>query len=314
MEKRKMKLQKKSVVLLALLLAAMAMVPMVSAEENFSSSNVIGMKYFSNIPDNVKSQSSSQFPLSEYSLITVDSPEFMKDADCGKTLELTLDGKPYSLHLTPQPSIIAPTAKLYIKTQEGTKVTDIPQIRQYKGSVTGENEKGDAVFTVDKDVILGRISVNNESYFIEQSGIRNSGKIVHIVYNAKNEITRTKQPNTDDIYPMTISHSPISVPDKKQIESVKAPLSTSTVTLLAVYDTQFQSKFSSPSTEIASMMSTAGNAFSPSYIGVNFQINSFVLDSTLTRTSKDTLTTQLISSQSANRDSTSSDLVLLSHR
>lgn len=88
-------------------------------------------------------------------------------------------------------------------------------------------------------------------------------------------------------------------------------MSVSTVGLLAVYDNQFHTAFPSSTTEITSMMSTVGNAFSPSYIGVNFQINAFSWDSTLTSTNKDTLTYQLIASQRSYRDSTHSDLVSL---
>jgi hypothetical protein len=305
-----MNIHKTVVVLLALLLAGMVMVPIVSAENVVSTSKTIGMKYFSDIPEMMKSQSVEPSPISEYSLVIVDSPSFMTDADNGKRLECTLEGQPYSIELTPVPSIIAPGAKLYVKTKEGTKITEVPSVKQYKGRIIG-NKTGEAFFTVDNDVILGRIKTGNESYFIDQYELQNDGKIVHIVYNAKNEVFRTNLPSGNDIIPITNSRSLPTVPEKDQTRNAFSPLSVSTVSLLAVYDNQFHTAYPSSTTEIASMMSTVGNAFSPSYIGVNFQINAFSWDSTLTSTNKDTLANQLISSQSSYRDSTSSDLVSL---
>lgn len=205
----KMQPREWSVVLLASLLAAMAMV---SAGNVVSSSENVGMKYFSDIPKMTKSQSIVPVQISEYSLVTVDSTGFMRDADNGDRLECTLDGQPYSIELTPVPSIIASGAKIYVKTNEGTTITDVPQIKQYKGRIIG-NKTGDAFFTVDKDVILGRIKTGNESYFIDQSGLQIDGKIVHIVYNARNEVVRTKLPTGNDILPVTNLRSFLTVPE-----------------------------------------------------------------------------------------------------
>ncbi|MFA4877952.1 MAG: M12 family metallo-peptidase [Methanoregula sp.] len=291
-------------------MAMMAMVPMVSAEKVIPTSSIMGMKYLSDVPLQTKIISTNPVTISEYSLVTVDPSEFIKNADEGKKLECTLEGEKYSIELTPVPSIIAPGAKLFIKTKEGTTVTDVPRIKQYQGRIIGK-KSGNAFFTVDDKVILGRLTTDNESYFISQYGTQDDGKIVHIVYNAKNELTRTELPSGDDIISVTNSPEIVPILEKNHVETTFSTRSVSTVGLLAVYDTQFHNAYPYSSSEIASMMSTVQNAFSPSYIGVNFQINAFCWDSTLTSTNKDTLTNQLIASQRSYRDSTHSDLVSL---
>lgn len=301
---------KLGVILLALLLAAMAMAPVVSAEKVLQTKDLVGMKYISDISSDSKIQMPISKTIAEYALVTVDPAAFIKNADSMKVVETTINGTVYSIELTAVPSIIAPSAKLYTKTSSGTTVSDIPQVKQYRGRILGATN-GEAFFTVDDKVLLGWISTGNNSYFIDQYGTRDDGKIVHIVYNAKNEVTRKNLPSDNDILPGTVSPGVFAVPDKTLVGNSMSPMTTSNVGLLAVYDTQFHNTYPSSTSEITSMMATVGNAFSPSYVGVNFQINGFCWDSTLTSTNKDTLTNQLISSDSALRTSTSSDLVSL---
>ena len=308
---KRMNLSKTGVVLLVLLLAAMAMVPMVSAEKVLHSKDLVSLKnMMSDVPADSKIQPAISKTITEYALVTVDPAAFIKNADSSKIVECTINRTVYSIELIAIPSIIAPGAKLYIKTSNGTTVTDIPQLKQYRGRILGVTN-GDAFFTVDDKVLLGRISIGNDSYFISQYGTQEDGKIVHMVYNAKNEIIRKKLPSSNDILLGTDSPGILAVPDKTLVGSSVSPMTTSSVGLLAVYDTQFHNAYPSSTSEITSMMSTVGNAFSPSYVGVTFQINGFCWDSTLTSTNKDTLTNQLISSDSALRTSTSSDLVSL---
>ena len=77
-----MNLHKMSIVLLALLLAAMAMVPMVSAGKILSSKEILGMEYLKDtqsLTDNTVGIDRSS--VSEYAFVTVDSKGFMKAAD-----------------------------------------------------------------------------------------------------------------------------------------------------------------------------------------------------------------------------------------
>ncbi|WP_187287572.1 M12 family metallo-peptidase [Methanolacinia petrolearia] len=308
-----MKLKLKMPALSLLLIVALAgaiFVPVVSAENVVPVDATINMKYFTDISDQLKSRSTESVPISEYSLVTVDPIAFMRDADNGKLLEYSLNGENYSIELSEVPSIIAPDAKLYIKTNDGTTVSDIPTIKQYQGRIVG-TKSGDAFFTVDDNVILGRITMDDESYFISQSERQADGKIVHIVYNSKNEIEREILPNEDDIIPITISQEQLELSDNNEIENTISSKSVTTVSLLAVYDSQFHNAYPSSTSEITSMMSTVAEAFSPSYIGVNFQINAFSWDATLTSTDKDDLAEELVDSQSSYRDSTNSDLVSL---
>jgi hypothetical protein len=304
-----MNYRKIDLILLALLLAGMAMVPMVSADEVRSINEIMTMKYLTDSPVDTKLSHIVPDTISDYALVTVDPKQFIKDADSQQMIECSISGKKYQIQLT-EISLIVPDAKLYIKTDRGTTVSDLPRIKQYRGKVIG-SENGDALFTVDDRVILAHISVDNESYFISQHGISDDGKVIHKVYNARNDLIRKNIPDGNDLMPFSKTKEiqdnlAALIPDEKS-----ATKSTSTIGLLAVYDTQFNNAYPSSTSEIASMIASTNTAFSPSYIGVNIQINTFCWDSTLPSTTRSTLMTQLIDSERSLRDSTNSDLVFL---
>jgi len=306
-----MQLRKIGVVLLALLLATMAMVPYVSAEDHVrSTGSIFSMKYLSDSPVGKKIDQRVPDTITDYALVTVDPEGFINDADIQKAIECTINGKEYRIQLEPETSIIAPDAKLLTKTTEGIVETDLPKIKQYKGKISGV-KNGEAFFTVDDKVILARFIVDNESYYISQYGQTDDGKVIHKVYNAKNDLIRKNLPDGNDLMPFSSEGA-----DIKKIESVismerAGTLSSTNVGLLAVYDTQFKNTYPSPASEIASMMATTNSAFSPSYVGVNLQITTFNWDTTLTSTDRATLMNQLMTSQRSLRDSTNSDLVFL---
>lgn len=216
-------LRSAGVLLLALVLAAMAMAPAAGAEKIVPVDTIFGMKYFSDVPDPAEVRSFQQPAVSEYSLVTVDPSAFIRDAENGEELECTLDGEKYSIDLSGIPGVLAPDAKLYIITGNGTMVTDVPQIKQYEGRIVG-NKPGKASFTVDASVILGSITTDDESYFIGQYGTLPDGRIVHIVYNSKNELTRENLPDGDDIFPVPGSPGRLPIPDKKYIRARLAVL------------------------------------------------------------------------------------------
>ena len=89
-----MKHMKISIVLLALLLAAMAMVPPVSAGKILPSKEILDMEYFTDYQTvSVNTLDSEKSTVSEYSLVTVDSEGFRKSADRNTKILITLEGK-----------------------------------------------------------------------------------------------------------------------------------------------------------------------------------------------------------------------------
>jgi hypothetical protein len=191
--------------------------------------DIIDMDYLTDIPAQTNVQSGQPITSSEYSLVTVDSRAFMKDADTIKKVNCTIEGKKYRIELTPAPGIISPDARLSIQTNEGTTITELPPSRQYKGRIIGERA-GEASITVGDDILLAQFTIGNDHYFIDQFGKQDDGKIVHIVANAKNDIRGEKLPSGDDIYSLTVPPGivPVSsetVPEKNLFSGAFAPLS-----------------------------------------------------------------------------------------
>lgn len=311
-----MKLQKLSIILLALLLAAMAMIPMVSAGEIIPSEKVIGMKYFQdNQANEMKKRidapdaSSILAKTSEYALVTVDPKAFMQDADGKHQVTITLDGIEYQMEIHQIASPIDKNAKLIIGDSKSEKIVDLPRILSYRGVIIN-GETGDALFTVCEDVILGKINVGNSSYIIDQlgPGLRDDGKVVHILYNSDKVITDPKSQKAHDaeIYENLIEEQK-GLSDSASESGILAGIkSTSTVDLLAVYDPSFSSLFSNPNGEISNMILQVNTAFSPT--GTTIAIKEYRLATDLSSMDADDLLPEFRSKYSTLRDSTGSDL------
>jgi len=322
-----MNIPKTWAVLLALLLAAMAIVPCVNAEQGLSENTVFQMKYFQNVPlnDNLKSTIASDSrgifnTLSEYSLVTVNPESFVSDAENDNQVLFRVKEKDYVIHLTLVKTPVAKNAKIIIKKPDGEITSELPIIKTYSGTINGDNS-GNALFTVSDDVLLGKISLGNETYFIDQCSLTENGKIVHIIYNSAKDIKRgiprkfdvvirdeiSKEKNPSDQIPAVISDKMDSEGSPVAPDGVK--LSATNVGLMAVYDTQFSSAYPNPTTEISNMISQVNTAFSPA--DVSLTITSFYQDSTLTGTIAYSLLCDFRTSYQDERDQTNSDLAFL---
>jgi len=313
-----MKLRKISIVLLALLLAAMAMVPMVSAGKLIPSQQVIGMKYFQDSPINelakeLTAPEASNIPstLSEYALVTVDSKAFMRDADTKKQVEFSLKGKDYRLNLWQIPSPISKNATLIVGDSKSGHMEKLPRIITYQGVVI-DGENGDALFTVSDNVLLGKITIENTSYIIDQlgPGMRDDGKVVHVIYDSGKFVADPTLKPAHDKY---IFENPISGEKYSSgfihQDNTRSPLTTTYVDLFAAYDPLYRVSYSNPTQEIADMISQANTAFSP--CGVSISIAAYREVTDLNPMQSEDLLRDFRTKYSAVRDSTSSDLAFL---
>ncbi len=140
--------------LLALLLAAMAMVPVVSAANIRPADEILGTKYFqeSIAP---KGEMDGSY-VNEYALVTVDSKGFMNDADTNHTVSFAIRGKIYQVQINEVPDPLDKNAKLIVRTDKGIFEQNIPKIKQYNGKISG-GMAGDAS-------LLLMIKFSSESY------------------------------------------------------------------------------------------------------------------------------------------------------
>jgi hypothetical protein len=321
-----MKQMRLGVILLALLLAGMAMVPMVSAGA-LSNESEFGMKYLQTAPvtENLK-KTIAEDPtgifstVSEYNLVTVNSEAFINDADTTKHVTFNIMDKEYQIYLKSVSTPIDKNVKIVIKTPNGEKSTDLPKIKTYSGEIIGD-EKGTALFTVSDNVLLGKISIGNKTYYIDQCGISENGKIIHILYNSANEI-KSGSPRTFDIVirdeisrksTTEIPYADISSNSTRRETLQTRPQSTTrsltSIGLLAVYDTQFSNSYPNPTAEISNMISQVNNAFAPA--DVSLSITGYYQDSTLTGTIAYPLLCDFRTNYQDERDQTNSDLAFL---
>jgi hypothetical protein len=162
------------------------------------SHDILEMKYFHDLsgPERGNAPDMSD-TLSEYALVTVDSAAFMNDADTSHEITFAIKGTLYRkealyrMHLVSVRPPIAPDAVFIVKNESGETRQALPLIKQYRGSFIG-GLAGDAFFTVSDDVLLGKISIGDTSYFLEQRGPGrvDGGKTIHILYRSDSLIPR----------------------------------------------------------------------------------------------------------------------------
>lgn len=130
----------------------------------------------------------------------------------------------------------------------------MPAVYNYYGSVVGIPESK-VRFTVSNDAVLGWIKVNDVKYIICQAGwIEEKGekKVLHAVYRNMDKVIYGIAPSSDDV--VYDSNNTINLNSKSEICQTKLPLSilsTTTIYVLSVYDTEFVNEFPSSSTEIS---------------------------------------------------------------
>jgi len=306
-----MQLRNINVVLLALLLAAMAIIPMVNAETIISSQKILGMRYFTDYQNSIDTvRSFDHGSLSEYALVTVNSKEFMKDADTNHMIVISIGGKNYQISLEEIPVPLDKNAKLVLHTQKGISIQDIPPIKQYRGKIIG-GTNGDAFFTADDNALLGKISVGNETYIIEQKGIDSKGNTIQVIYNTKNEIIPKTPVGENDIWLITPLKNEILNTTTIKNEVKSATTSTPTVDIMLVYDPQFHNAFPSSNTEVMNMLSQAGTAFSRSDVGVNFNIKAIVSEYAFSNSDPSSLGQEFVNRDSSLKAQYGCDLAFL---
>lgn len=190
----------------------MAILPAKAPAGIVPSHDILEMGYFHDLsgPERSNAPNMSDI-LSEYALVTVDSAAFMNDADTSHEVTFVIHGTLYRkealyrMHLVSVPPPIAPDAVFIEKNERGETRQALPLIKQYKGSLIGK-ETGNAFFTVSDDVLLGRISVGDTYYFLEQRGPgrADGGKTIHILYRSDSLISRaaprTFEPRVPEVY------------------------------------------------------------------------------------------------------------------
>ncbi|MFA5268693.1 MAG: M12 family metallo-peptidase [Methanoregula sp.] len=164
-----MKLRKLSVVLLALLLAAMAMVPIVSATEEISSERAQvqqnqtlktslitfdGLSTFnSQILNEKRSESAVSSSIAKYETLDIDASSLKKQLLSGKQVPIHLNGVPYFMDLHEE--TFYPSAETGVYTFNGKLVSAKNGRTLPKSSV---------LLTLDDSGVLGRISVDSSEF------------------------------------------------------------------------------------------------------------------------------------------------------
>lgn len=316
-----MQLRKISIVLLALLLAAMAMVPMASAENQIVSKDKVldmeGLKdsqVFKN-GKNVDSPAASERlnMFSEYALVTVDTKAFMKDVDTKNQIPVTIRGRKVVLNLKSIPSPIDENTVIHFDDMGERSIIEAPLIKTYKGSI--ENVRNsDALFSVSDQAIVGHITLEGTRYEIDQMGpdMKDEGKPVHVIFDDSNRIkSQQTEVGPLDIHLITepqATHGVVAANQKTTtIETVTA--STTQIDLLVVVDSEFRQTYTDPLTEINNRISAANTALSPA--DVSFYVRSIRADNSLTATGTQALIEDFRYAYTQKRDADHCDVALL---
>lgn len=294
-----MTLRKIGIVLLALLLAGMAIVPCVCAENQIvSKGEILDMEFVTDNPIsemrdvmNFPDPSSRLNSLSEYALVTVDPKGFMCAADSTNQVTFAIKGEKYVLHVESIKSPIDENTKIYSEGPNGETIIEVPHLKTYKGYVVGKQNSA-ALFTVSGDAIAGYITMDNTRFVLDQMGpgLREDGRTVHVLYNnSKRIINPNAKPEEFDVHlvgkPATTETR--DAVNKEKVGVVASTRSTTTIDLLVVTDSAFRQTYSNPSLEINNRISAVNSAFSPADVSIH--VNSVRDDYSLTATNTETL-------------------------
>ncbi|WP_135605138.1 M12 family metallo-peptidase [Methanococcoides sp. NM1] len=284
------------VILAAMLLVSMAFVPGTAFANGNNPDNLQKIEFDKN---------SLEFAeiLDDFETVTVNPAIFKKSADDG-LVKLRLLGKEFDIELQ-EVSIQSEDAKLVIVNETEQYVMDAPKIHTYEGKIIGDSNSS-VLLTVADDVILGKVAVEDKSYYLEQTNKKHNGKVVHVVYVSdaikKREILEY---NTDG----TLEQAPLEILPLPEKTTSLSTLSTTTVDLLAGYDTEFSNKFSNPTAEINNMVASANSAFSAA--NVNLNTKAIYYYSNIQNDDATAVRDNFVSEASSDRDSDNCDLAFL---
>jgi len=290
---------------------------------------VIEMKYFHDISitNNTSIEASKQRGsvlkiLTEYALATVDTVALANDAESTNQITFRLKGRDYTALLTKFQEKTYDDGS-WLKWYTGTIIDD------HNNPVAGKVKLAVGDTTVEGGITLWSDSPSQEIYEFEEIWRQEDGQIVHLVRNRDKKLEEWKHgsgksfdvviyetPEKPTPIP-TPPHSPQRSTNKTTTQSNITPVGgtgTETINIFAVYDTEFNNKFSSPTQAIDKMFTDVKTAFSPA--DVTFNIKGYQLDTALTLNSRassktNDLLCDLRTNYKSTRDSKKADMAFL---
>jgi hypothetical protein len=294
--------------LMALLIVGVVLTPFVSAESN--KTKYISMDECFQTIDVTTSQENTieiSDAIKKYDAVTIDAKAFKKNADKG-SINIVLAGDEFDVDL--EPAVwVNKDIKAYCDDENGkVKEMKMDPIYQYTGQVVGY-PNSTVCFTLDDEVVLGWIEINDEMYVIEQVGWvldKHTKEITYAVYKNSDTEYTGPAPKDDDV-------SASFNESEFRLVTANDPISTrsTSITVLCAYDTEFANTYSSPGTEIYNMFSQTKTAFSKSYVGVNLVLDGYYYMNSLTSTDRKDLVDEFQAECASQRDSENSDLAFL---
>ena len=252
--------------------------------------------------------------ITKYDMLTIDAKAFKRNADTGK-INIHLAGDEFNINLDPIVWVNKDLKEYYNDENGDIKERKMDPIYQYTGHVVGYPDSI-VCFTLDNKVVLGWIEVDGERYIIEQCGWiadKNTKKVTYAVYKDSDVVYSGPAPSEDDImaFENDVMAGAIGIELVPEIADRTIGTRSTSVYVLAAYDTEFSNKYSSPGTEIYNMFSQTKTAFSKSYVGVNLVLDGYYYMNSLTSTGSSDLLGEFKSEVSSHRNSEDSDLAFL---
>jgi hypothetical protein len=293
--------------LMALLIVGVVLTPFVSAESN--KTKYISMDECFQTIDVTTSQENTieiSDAIKKYDAVTIDAKTFKKNADKG-SINIVLAGDKFDVDL--EPAVwVNKDIKAYCDDENGkVKEMKMDPIYQYTGQVAGY-PNSTVCFTLDDEVVLGWIEINDEMYVIEQVGWvldKNTKEVTYAIYKDSDTEYTGPEPSEEDCDIIGSELLP------EEIADGSISTRSTSITVLCAYDTEFANRYSSPGTEIYNMFSQTKTAFSKSYVGVNLVLDGYYYMTSLTNTDGEDLRDEFAAEASSHRDSENSDLAFL---
>lgn len=247
--------------------------------------------------------------LNSYETVTMNPKIFMNDVSDGQ-VTLKLLGQEFNLELQ-EMDIVSNDAKIITREGANISISDAPKISSYEGTVIGE-KNSKAILTVADNVLIGDIYIDDKVYSIEQTSMKHSEKVVHVIYSSDDAKKNRKilEYNTDGDDTESVKQDASSLLMNEALDYPSLLRSTPTVDIMACYDSEFIAKYSDPSAEIQGILASVESlAFSPA--NVNLNINAYNYYANIPNGDPKDVFADFESVAESDRDSTNSDLAFL---
>ncbi|WP_445475717.1 M12 family metallo-peptidase [Methanococcoides methylutens] len=250
--------------------------------------------------------------LSYFETVTVNTAVFKKDAEAGR-VNLEIVGQDLEIELYKRPSV-SENAKIIVEDEKGIQLMDAPEVCTYEGKVVGK-EDSSVKFTVDDIIIIGKIVVDEKTYFIEETNKMYNDKYIHVVYDKdavrQDILAGSSEPATCGTCGVSdhehIVNSPLAA-ESMQIATMST-LSPATIDLQTGYDTEFQTTYPSPETRIDRIIDDANDIYNPADVTLN--INGYKYLSNVPSGNISDIKDYAIDNLDGERERTKSDLVIV---